>query len=64
MLTKHISKEQRICLLQQPLHQQYNFHYTNENGGVVLIHKLVDPGDSDYDLLVAIGIVLANEGPI
>jgi hypothetical protein len=62
MLTKNISRDQRICILQQPLHQQYFLHHSNTNGGVVLIHKLVDTGDSDYNLLVAIGIVLANEG--
>ncbi|MBO9205372.1 MULTISPECIES: CdiA C-terminal domain-containing protein [Niastella] len=62
MLTNTISKEQRIYILQQPLHQQFILHYTNTNRGVVLIHKLVDTGDSDYELLVAIGIVLANEG--
>jgi hypothetical protein len=62
MLTKHISKEQRISILQQPLHQQFLLHYSNLNGGVVLIHKLVDSNDSDYELLLAIGIVLANEG--
>jgi hypothetical protein len=62
MLTKNITKDQRICILQQPLHQQYILHYSNTNGGVVLIHKLVDTSDSDYELLVAIGIVLANEG--
>src|SRR4051812_37450103 len=62
MLTKHISKEQRISILQQPLHQQFLLHYSNLNGGAVLIHKLVDSSDSDYELLLAIGIVLANEG--
>jgi hypothetical protein len=62
MLTKRISKDQRILILQQPLPQQYILHYTNNNGGVVLIHKLVDDSESDYELLVAIGIELANEG--
>ncbi len=62
MLTQAISKEQRMLILQQPLHQQFILHYSNTNGGVVLIHKLVDTNDSDYELLVAIGIVLANEG--
>src|ERR1044072_6626982 len=62
MLTKNISKDQRILILQQPLHQQFIIHYSNTNGGVVLIHKLVDADDSDYELLVAIGIVLANDG--
>jgi hypothetical protein len=62
MLTKNISKDQRIWILQQPLHQQFILHYSNTNGGVVLIHKLVDTSDSDYELLVSIGIVLANEG--
>ena len=62
MLTKTISKDQRIRILQQPLHHQFILHYSNTNGGVVLIHKLVDTNDSDYELLVAIGIVLANEG--
>jgi hypothetical protein len=62
MLTKNISKDQRILILQQPLHQQYILHHSNTNGGVVLIHKLVDADDSDYELLLAIGIVLANEG--
>jgi hypothetical protein len=62
MLTKTISKDQRILILQQPLHHQFILHYSNTNGGVVLIHKLVDTNDSDYELLVAIGIILANEG--
>jgi hypothetical protein len=62
MLTKNISKDQRILILQQPLHQQFILHYSNTNGGIVLIHKLVDTSDNDYDLLVAIGIVLADEG--
>ena len=62
MLTRKITKEERICILQQPLHLQYICHHSNSNGGVVLIHKLVDTSDSDYELLVAIGIVLANEG--
>lgn len=62
MLTKNISKEQRILILQQPLHQQFILHHSNTNGGVVLIHKLVDSDDSDFDLLVAIGVVLANDG--
>jgi hypothetical protein len=62
MLTKNISKDQRILILQQPLHQQFILHYSNTNGGIVLIHKLVDTSDSDYELLIAIGIVLANEG--
>ncbi len=62
MLTKNISKDQRILILQQPLHQQFILHYSNTNGGVVLIHKLVDSNDSDYELLVAIGIILANDG--
>jgi hypothetical protein len=62
MLTKNISKEQRILILQQPLHQQFILHYSNTNGGVVLIHKLVDADDSDFELLVVIGIVLANDG--
>lgn len=62
MLTKNIDREQRRCLLQQPLPQQYILHYTSINGGVVLIHKLVDTGDCDYELLVALCIVLANEG--
>jgi hypothetical protein len=62
MLTKNISKEQRILILQQPLHQQFIIHHSNTNGGVVLIHKLVDADDGDFELLVAIGIVLANDG--
>jgi hypothetical protein len=62
MLTKNISKDQRILIFQQPLHQQYFLHYSNTNGGVVLIHKLVHDTDSDYELLISIGIVLANEG--
>ena len=62
MLTKNISKEQRVLILQQPLHQQFILHHSNTNGGVVLIHKLVDSNDSDFELLVAIGIVLANDG--
>jgi hypothetical protein len=44
------------------LHQQFILHYSNTNGGFVLIHKLVDTSDTDYELLVTIGIVLANEG--
>ena len=62
MLTKTISKDQRILIFQQPLHQQFILHYSNTNGGVVLIHKLVDNTDSDYEQLISIGIVLANEG--
>jgi hypothetical protein len=62
MLTKRISKDQRILILQQPLPQQYILHYITNKGGVVLIHKLVDDSVSDYELLIAIGIVLANEG--
>jgi hypothetical protein len=31
------------------------------NGGVVLVHKLVDCFESDFKLLIDIGIVLANE---
>lgn len=62
MLTKNISKDQRILILQQPLHQQFILHYSDTNGGVVLIHKLVDNTDSDFELLISIGIVLANEG--
>jgi len=62
MLTKYISKVQRMLILQQPLHQQFFLHYSNTNGGVVLIHKLVDNSESDYELLIAIGTVLANEG--
>jgi hypothetical protein len=62
MLTKSISKDQRILILQQPLHQQFILHYSNTNRGVVLIHKLVDSNDSDFELLLAIGIVLAHEG--
>jgi hypothetical protein len=62
MLTKNISKDQRILIFQQPLHQQFILHYSNTNGGVVLIHKLVDSTESDYQLLIAIGIVQANEG--
>jgi hypothetical protein len=65
MLTKNIiSKDQRILILQQPLHQQFILHFSNTNGGFVLIHKLVPDTDSDYELLIAIGIVLANEGRI
>jgi hypothetical protein len=44
------------------LHQQFILHYSNTNGGVVLVHKLVDNTESDYELLIAIGTVLANEG--
>jgi hypothetical protein len=62
MLTKNISKDQRILIFQQPLHQQFILHYSNTNGGVVLVHKLVDNTESDYELLIAIGTVLANEG--
>lgn len=62
MLTKKITKDQRISIFQQPLHQQFILHYSNTNGGVVLVHKLVDSTESDYQLLIAIGIVLANEG--
>jgi hypothetical protein len=62
MLTKKISKDQRILIFQQPLHQQFILHYSNTNGGVVLVHKLVDNTESDYELLIAIGTVLANEG--
>jgi len=62
MLTKNISKDQRKLILQQPLHHQFFLHYSNTNGGVVLIHKLVDDTESDYGLLVSIGIELANEG--
>jgi hypothetical protein len=62
MLTKNISKDQRILIFQQPLHQQFILHYSNTNGGVVLVHKLVDNTESDYGLLIAIGTVLANEG--
>jgi hypothetical protein len=62
MLTKNISKDQRILIFQQPLHQQFILHYSYTNGGVVLVHKLVDNTESDYELLIAIGTVLANEG--
>ena len=62
MLTKNISKDQRILIFQQPMHQQFILHYSNTNGGVVLVHKLVDNTESDYELLIAIGTVLANEG--
>jgi len=62
MLTKRISKDQRVLIFQQPLHHQFFLHYSNTNGGVVLIHKLVDDTESDYGLLIAIGIELANEG--
>lgn len=62
MLTKNISKDQRILIFQQPLHYQFILHYSNTNGGVVLVHKLVDSTESDYELLIAIGTVLANEG--
>jgi hypothetical protein len=62
MLTKNISKDQRVSILQQPLHQQFILHFTTTNGGFVLIHKLVSDTDSDYELLIAIGIILANEG--
>lgn len=62
MLTQPISREQRMLVLQQPLNQQFILHFNNANGGLVLIHKLVDPNDSDFELLVAIGMVLANEG--
>lgn len=62
MLTKNLSKDQRILIFQQPLHQQFILHYSNTNGGVVLIHKLVQDTDSDYELLIAIGTVLASEG--
>ena len=62
MLTKRISKDQRKLIFEQPLHHQFFLHYSNTNGGVVLIHKLVDDTESDYRLLIAIGIVLANEG--
>jgi hypothetical protein len=62
MLTKNISKDQRVLILQQPLHLQFILYYSNTNGGVVLIHKLVEADDSDFKLLVSIGIVLANDG--
>jgi hypothetical protein len=62
MLTKNISKDQRVLILQQPLHQQFILHYSNKNGGVVLIHKLASDTDTDYELLIAIGLILANEG--
>jgi hypothetical protein len=62
MLTKNNNKDQRMLVFQQPLHQQFILHHSNTNGGVVLIHKLVANTDSDYELLIAIGIVLANEG--
>jgi hypothetical protein len=51
-----------MLIFQQPLHQQFFLHYSNTNGGVVLVHKLVDNSESDYELLIAIGIVLANNG--
>ncbi|THU38407.1 hypothetical protein FAM09_17205 [Niastella caeni] len=62
MLTKNISKDQRMLIFQQPLHQQFFLHYSNTNGGVVLVHKLIDNTESDFPLLIAIGTVLANEG--
>jgi hypothetical protein len=62
MLTKNISKDQRKLIFDQPLHQQFILHFSNTNGGVVLVHKLVDNTESDYELLIAIGTVLANEG--
>ena len=62
MLTKNFSKDQRMLIFQQPLHQQFFLHHSNTNGGVVLVHKLIDNTESDYELLVAIGIELANEG--
>ena len=62
MLTKYFSKDQRMLIFQQPLHQQFFLHHSNTNGGVVLVHKLIDNTESDYELLIAIGIVLANEG--
>jgi hypothetical protein len=56
-----IKPDQRKLILQQPLHQQFILHYSNLNGGVVLVHKLVDCFESDFKLLIDIGIVLANE---
>jgi hypothetical protein len=56
-----IRPDQRKLILQQPLHQQFILHYSNLNGGVVLVHRLVDCFESDFKLLIDIGIVLANE---
>jgi hypothetical protein len=57
-----IRPDQRKLILQQPLHKQFLLYYSNLNGGIVLVHKLVDSCESDFKLLIDIGIVLANEG--
>jgi len=57
-----LNPDQRKLILQLPLHQQFILHYANTNGGIALVHKLVDDSESDFELLTAIAIVLANEG--
>jgi len=59
---KKISPDQRKLILQLPLHQQFILHYANTNGGVALVHKLIDNSESDFELLTAIAVVLADEG--
>ena len=59
---KKLSPDQRKLILQLPLHQQFILHYANTNGGVALVHKLVDDSESDFKLLTAIAVALADEG--
>jgi hypothetical protein len=56
-----IRPDQRKLILQQPLHQQFDLHCSHLHGGLVLVHKLVNSSDSDFELLIAIGEVLAKE---
>jgi hypothetical protein len=59
---ERIGAHQRKLILQQPVHQQFEVFYSTLNGGVVLVHKLITGHEHDYEVLIAIGKVLAKEG--
>lgn len=56
-----ISRDHRTLILQQPVHKQFRLHYASLNGGMVLVHQLVSCLESDYNLLIHLGLVMADE---